>query len=299
MNKLILLFLFTLSATAQIKGVVKDSITKEPIAYVNIFSSEKKEFNSESNGEFSIDVKQNTTLTFQAFGYYSKSIKTENNIEVYLSPKDTPIEEVLVIGKKNAIEKEIDIYESSGFRYHNYNHGCAILLKRDSLKTTCNFLKKIKFHTNSKIEKSKIKFFVLNSTKNKTLGETQIFKDTIITVKKGSNGNLVDLSSFNIEIPEDGLFLCFENLLIEENKYVFDRLVTLPSGEKRTMKGVSYQPEISLVPSDKFLVLYRRFDVWDDAHKIMLDHPKSYENLLMRKYHNKYLTPSIKITLTN
>ena len=29
------------------------------------------------------------------------------------------------------------------------------------------------------------------------------------------------MSSFNIEIPEDGLFLCFENLLIEENKYVF------------------------------------------------------------------------------
>ena len=33
MKKLILLFLFTLSAAAQIKGVVKDSITKEPIAY--------------------------------------------------------------------------------------------------------------------------------------------------------------------------------------------------------------------------------------------------------------------------
>ncbi len=36
MKKHILLFLFTISATAQIKGVVRDSITKEPKSYENL-----------------------------------------------------------------------------------------------------------------------------------------------------------------------------------------------------------------------------------------------------------------------
>jgi hypothetical protein len=289
--------LFTISGIAQIKGVVRDSITKEPIAYVNIFSDEKKEFNSESNGLFSIDVKQKSRLTFQVIGYYSKSVVAENNLEIYLKPKETEIEEVFVIGKKKSIEKEIDIYETSGFRYHNINHGCAILLKRDSLKTTCTFLSKIKFHTNSKNENSKIKFFILNCLKNNALGETKIFGDSILSVKKGSNGNVIDLS--NIQIPEEGVFLCFEKLLIEENKYFYETTVKMSNGEKKVFKQMRYQPEISLVPSDQFLVLYRRSDKWEAAQKIMLDNPKSYENLLMRKYHNKYLTPSIKITLTN
>lgn len=299
MKQLILLFLFTISATAQIKGVVKDSVTKQPIAYVKIFSEEKTEYNSETNGLYTINSKLNSKLTFQAFGYCTKTISAGNNMEVFLRPKENQIEEVIIKSKTNKISKEIDIYESRGFRYHNSNHGCAILLKNDSTNTNCKFLKKIKFHTNSKIENSKLKFFILNATKNNSLGETKIFGDSIISIKKGSNGNVIDLSNFNIQIPEEGVFLCLENLLIEENKYFFERLVRLPSGEKREMKGFSYQPEISLIPSDKFLVLFRRFDVWDETSKIMLENPKSYENLLMRKYHNKYLTPSIKITLSN
>jgi hypothetical protein len=299
MKQLILLFLFTISATAQIKGVVKDSITKEPIAYVKIFSEEKTEYNSETNGLYTINSKLNSKLTFQAFGYYSKTISAENNMEVFLTPKENQIEEVIISSKINKISKEIDIYESSGFRYHNINHGCAILLKNDSTNTNCKFIKKIKFHTNSKIENAKLKFFILNTSKNTSLGETKIFGDTIISIKKGSNGNIIDLSSFNIQIPDEGVFLCLENLLIEENKYFFETTGRMPNGEKRTFKQMKYQPEISLVPSDKFLVLFRRFDVWNEASKIMLENPKSYENLLMRKYHNKYLTPSVKITLSN
>jgi hypothetical protein len=38
---------------------------------------------------------------------------------------------------------------------------------------------------------------------------------------------------------------------------------------------------------------------WIKASKQILDKPKSYENLLMRKYHDKYLMPSMKIILTN
>lgn len=299
MKKLILLFLFTISATAQIKGVVKDSITKEPIAYVNIFTKEKGTFTSETNGTFNINSKLDSKLTFQIFGYKSKTIIAKNDLEILLQPKTNEIQEVIIETRKNKQLKEIDLYESSGFRYHNHNFGCAVLLKNDSTNNNCKFINKIKFHTDSEIADAKLKFTILGCSEKNNPDDFQIFMDTIISVKKGKHGNEINLSKFNITIPKNGVFICFEKLLIEENKYHFEITGKMPNGEKKTFKSMSYEPEISLVPSTELLVFYRISDSWFEAQKIMLENPKSYENLLMRKYHDKFLTPSIKITLSN
>ncbi len=299
MKKFILLLLFTISASAQIKGVVRDSITKEPIAYVNIFTEEKGVFNTEANGIFNINKKLDTKITFQMLGYKSKTILAKNDLEVLLQPNITEIQEVLIESRKNKLLKEIDLYESNGFRFHNGNHGCAILLKNDATNTACKFINKIKFHTQSEIHGAKLRFVILGCGESNNPIDSEVFHDTIISVKKGNNGNEIDLSNLNISIPENGIFICFENLYIEENKYEHERTAKMPNGEKKTYKIMSYEPEISLVPSTELLVYYRRFDKWEAAQKIMLENPKSYENLLMKKYHNKYLTPSIKITLTN
>lgn len=299
MKNYILLFLFTISASAQIKGEVRDSITKEPIAYVNIFTEEKEVFNTEANGIFNINKKLDTKITFQMLGYKSKTILAKNDLEVLLQPNITEIQEVLIESRKNKLFKVIDLYESNGFRFHNGNHGCAILLKNDSTNTACKFINKIKFHTQSEIDGAKLRFVILGCGESNNPIDSEVFHDTIISVKKGNNGNEIDLSNLNISIPENGIFICFENLYIEENKYYYERTAKMPNGEKKTYKSMSYEPEISLVPSTELLVYYRRIDKWEAAKKIMLDNPKSYENLLMRKYHNKYLTPSIKLTLTN
>lgn len=299
MKKIILLFLFTISVSAQIKGVVKDSLTGEPIAYVNIFSEEKKVFNSEANGVFTIDQKIDSKLTFQIFGYKSKTILAKNNLEVLLQPKNNEIQEVVIESRKNKLTKEIGLYETSGFRYRNYNFGCAVLLKKDSTNKACKFINKIKIHTQSEIDGAKLKFTILGCSETNNPIDSEVFHDTIIAVKKGKNGNEIDLSKYNIIIPEKGVFICFENLFIEENKYYFDAPWRSPEGEKKIVKRMSYEPEISLVPSTELLVYYRIAETWFAAQKIMLDNPKSYENLLMRKYHDKFLTPSIKITLSN
>lgn len=299
MKHIILLLLFTFSATAQIKGVVKDSLTGEPIAYAKIFSEEKMEYNSEANGVFTINSKANSKLTFQMFGYKTKTVVGTNDLEVLLQPKTTEIQEVLIKSRKKKQFKEIDLYESSGFRYHNGNHGCAILLKNDSTNTNYKFIDKIKFHTQSEIDGAKLKFVILGCNESNNPEDSQVIHDTIISVKKGKNGNELDLSKLDIAIPENGVFICFENLFIEENKYYYETTGRMLNGEKKTFKSMSYEPEISLVPSTQLLVYYRRIDKWEAAQKIMLENPKSYENLLMRKYHDNYLTPSIKITLSN
>lgn len=299
MKKLILLFLSSLLANAQIKGVVKDSLTGEPIQFVNIYASNNKVFNSDSKGNFVLEENIKGKAIFQLFGYQSKSCELSDNMEIKLIPIENQIKEVIIKREKQKIEKEIDIFESYGFRYHNNNHGCAILLKRDSLNKNCNFLKKIKFHTDSNIDKAKLKISFLNNSKFHSIEQNEIVHDTIIEVKKGARSNLLDLSNTNIQIPDEGLFICFENLLIEENKYFFETTGRMPNGEKKTFKSMSYEPEISLVPSNQFTVYYRRFSTWEKAKKVIIENPNSYEMLLMKKYHEKILTPSVKITLTN
>ena len=58
MKQILFLLLISFSLSAQIKGVVKDSISGKPIAYVNIWvENENIGTTSEENGSFSLDIK--------------------------------------------------------------------------------------------------------------------------------------------------------------------------------------------------------------------------------------------------
>ena len=71
MKKFILLFLFTISATAQIKGVVRDSITKEPIAYAAIvYENTEIGTNANEKGEFELTKHEsNFIINVSCLGY--------------------------------------------------------------------------------------------------------------------------------------------------------------------------------------------------------------------------------------
>jgi hypothetical protein len=67
MKAILLLFLFSISLSAQIKGVVKDSLTGNPIPYVNIWiENENIGTTSEEDGSFLIDLKNDSVLFFSA-----------------------------------------------------------------------------------------------------------------------------------------------------------------------------------------------------------------------------------------
>jgi len=77
-----LFFLFlSFSLSAQIKGVVKDSISGEPIPYVNIWvENETIGTTSELDGSFSLDLKEEKILVFSALGFETKKISSKNEI---------------------------------------------------------------------------------------------------------------------------------------------------------------------------------------------------------------------------
>ncbi|WP_052201452.1 carboxypeptidase-like regulatory domain-containing protein [Flavobacterium psychrophilum] len=88
MQKTLLLFLVSFSITAQIKGVVKDSISGKPIPYVNIWvQNENIGTTSEENGEFTISsTDKNKNLIFSALGFEKKN---HERIKIYFSKFET------------------------------------------------------------------------------------------------------------------------------------------------------------------------------------------------------------------
>jgi hypothetical protein len=122
----------------------------------------------------------------------------------------------------------------------------------------------------------------------------------LVDIKKGNKKNIKDVSSLNIKIPEKGFYIVLEKLLIEENKYSFKVNYKNQSGQNNNYRTFTYQPNFAYLPSEDNNILYANNTLnWTKHDKVKIKNPKSYENLLMRKYHDKYLVPSLEITLTN
>jgi hypothetical protein len=297
----LLIFLTTFSLSAQIKGVVLDSISGKPIAYANIWlENENIGTTSEENGTFLLDIKEEKNIVFSALGYETKTIKSTEIKQVYLKAIVYEMEEIVLEIPKKTKEFEVGNYESSGFRWHlNYNFN-AIYFESNEETEKHPYLKEIKFHTISKIKNSKIRIRIVECNTDLSLGTDIIDEPILVDIKKGSKKNVEDVSNLKIKIPENGFFIVFEKLLIKENKFCLERKYKNSSKVKSTIKSCSYEPNLAYIPSEQNNVLYANNTLnWTKQDKVKLDKPKSYENLLMRKYHDKYLVPSIEITLTN
>ena len=301
MNKFLVFFLFlTFSLSAQIRGVVKDSITGEPIPFVNIWvENETVGTTSESNGSFSLDIKEEKMLVFSALGYEVKKASSRTDI-ILLKPKVFELKEVVIEQPKFKNEIEVGNYETSGFRIGLGNINSAVYFKPYDEMITHPFLKKIKFLTKSDIENAKIRIKILTINADNSPGESLIDEEIIVSVKKGKNKNTIDLSGYRFKIPLNGFFISFEKLLIEENKYYTEHTYKDHQGNKITQKSMSIEPELCFIPIEYDIIWQSTINGnWTKSKKHILKDPKSYENLLMRKYHDKYLAPSMTITLTN
>jgi len=301
MNKFLVFFLFlTFSLSAQIRGVVKDSITGEPIPFVNIWvENETVGTTSESNGSFSLDIKEEKMLVFSALGYEVKKASSKSEV-ILLKSKVFELKEVVIEQPKFNKEIEVGNYETSGFRIGLGNINSAVYFKPYDEMITHPFLKEIKFLTKSDIENAKIRIKILSVNTDNSPGESLIDEEIIVSVKKGKSKNIVDLTEYRFKIPLVGFFISFEKLLIENNKYYNEYTYKDNQGNKVTRKSMSIEPELCFIPIEYDIIWQSTINGnWTKSKKHILKDPKSYENLLMRKYHDKYLAPSMTITLTN
>lgn len=221
-KRLFLLLVFiTCSVSAQIKGIVKDSLTGKPISYVNIWvENENIGSTSEENGTFFINTEaKGKRLIFSTLGYEKKIIKASEASEVNLKLTAYSLNEVVI--SKSIGTKSIEIGKTNNEIYQAFDNGPKIDTKYFPYKTSYNktkYLKQVTIYTDSRIENAIIKIHFYEVAPNGSPGEELLDKDFVVSVKKGTRINRFDLKEFNLKFPKKGLFVGFEKLMIENNK---------------------------------------------------------------------------------
>ena len=109
---LFLLSLFvSISASAQIKGVITDSLTNEPLMYITVqYEGKVVGGISNANGEYQVETHKGwDELTFSAVGYITKKVKLNPGtrvLNVKLQPDDIMLSEVVVKPKKEKYSRK-------------------------------------------------------------------------------------------------------------------------------------------------------------------------------------------------
>ena len=108
---LLLLLFASAGASAQIRGVITDSLTHEPLMYITV-QYEGKGVGGISNaeGEYQVETRKGwNELTFSAIGYITKKVKFApgtKELNVALAPADVMLSEVVVKPKKEKYSRK-------------------------------------------------------------------------------------------------------------------------------------------------------------------------------------------------
>jgi len=288
-----LFFFITFSLSAQIKGVVKDSISGEPIPYVNIWvENEAIGTTSEANGSFSLDIKEDKVLVFSALGFETKKLSSKSEV-ILLKPKVFELKEVVIEQPK--FKKEIEIGNfNKPLGYHisgDLEWSNAKFFKYETTYEQTKFVKKIKITTRSKVNNAKFKIRIFSVNKEGSPEDDLLYEDIIVTVKKGKRKNIIDISNFKLVFPKEGLFIAYEVLKIESNKYEFKYT---ENESKKLVKKTFYAPDFECNLVEEQNTYHFKLGKW-----IKLQKWHNNETGLQERYNNKVFEPAINLILTN
>lgn len=209
------------SASAQTRGVIKDSLTGKPVPFVSIWSeNENIGTTSEEDGTFEINTNEKSkTLIFNSLGFEKKKLPVSKTAVVLLRQKTNELEEVVVRKSKETRRREIGTIESSVLEA--FENQPKIDLKffpyQSDYKQT-GFIKKIGLITDSRIENATIKIHLYSVDANGFPGGELLDRDLIVTVGKGNRQSKFDMGKYNLAFPKTGIFVGFEKIMIEKNK---------------------------------------------------------------------------------
>lgn len=288
MNKFLVLFFTSFPLFAQIKGVVKDSISGEPIPFVNIWvDGENIGTTSEIDGSFVLDVKQEKVLIFSALGYEIKKGSSKNEI-IFLSQKVFELNEVMI--ERPKFQKEIEIGEKlqkKAIRISSIIGNLkALYFPFYESYEESRFIKKIIVFTQSQIPNAKFKLRILSVNSSGFPG-ADLIEEIIVTVKKGRNENVINFEKYNLVFPNNGVFIVFETLFLDTNK-------SYTTNTNQKTKATLYEPGLI-------------YNFVDDQNSFVFTATGWYkfprqpisEKGYFKIYNNKVFEPAINLILTN
>lgn len=205
---------------SQIRGVVKDSISGEPIPFVNIWvENETIGTTSEADGTFFLEASKQKSIVISVLGYERKTLKGSEISEVFLKPTTYNLREVVILNKKQS--KQIEIGDIKNAIFQSFDNGPKIEAKffpYQASYSKTKFIKEVTIFTDSRIDDATIKLHFYSVDENGFPGEELLTKDYIVTLKKGVIKHRFNISQFDLVFPEKGMFVAYEKLLIESNK---------------------------------------------------------------------------------
>jgi hypothetical protein len=253
----ILLFAFILilfNAHSQFNGIVKDSVTQQPVPFVNIWiDGETIGTTSNENGEylFKQDI-IGKRIVLSSIGYKKKTIVVISEEQVILlQPEAVHLREVIVKAKRKGKPKRNTIGEdfkvSNVRRFFFCGESPYIAAKyfpyQDDYSKT-PYLAGFEIVTSSPLDSATFNIR-LYSVNEKGEPDQPLYADNIMSVaRKGINLTTVVLTD-QIEFPVNGLFVAFEFLIIESNKYTF----TIPGTVEK--KETAYMPALGTIPTEE------------------------------------------------
>lgn len=285
MKAILFFILFSISASAQIKGVVKDSLTGQPIPYVNIWvENENVATTSEEDGTFSIAVDKDKNLIFSALGYEKKTLKAAQVGQVLLFSKAFALDEVVISNSIGTKQNVIGLTENTVAQA--FDNGPRIDVKffpyQAEYKKT-PYLKRVTVYTDSRIEEATVKLHFYKVDANGYPGDELLQKELIVKVKNGTKINKIDMSDFGLVMPKNGLFVGFEKLMIEKNKK--EKIVINPVTKATQIQRTYYPLMLYNYVERDFLFTFSG-GKWSKQTEVTSGKIKVYE-------------PAIHLTLTN
>lgn len=285
---------------------VQDSISKEPIPYVNILvENQNNGTSANEKGEFSFSKSANgRTVVFSAIGYKPKRIIFYDTISViYLQSVAIELSEVIIQASKKSKKQQLDRFKKSDIETSFANNQYPWLLAQyfpfsDSLRDT-PFLENISIYTESKVANAKFIIKIVQCDSAGVPGALLHHENILATAKKGNHATQVNVSDLMITIPDNGLFIVVECLLIEANKHEFRYT---KAGSKETFTKIRYNPSIGGVLVDNFSNTWFYTDrlQWQKfSTKLNVPDTFKVSEKSFNLYHNKMPKLAISITLSD
>jgi hypothetical protein len=250
------LFLFFFLATgqathAQVKGIVRDKDTGQPIPYASIWhEQDDKGTTAEPDGSFLFKAAgtENKNLVIAAAGYEKAMVPASQNMEIFLTPKPAVSKKKQAATTGQTRKKVIGNFRKSSIKGTFYgNDGTPYVLARfypyDTSYAQTPFLNAVSLFAWSKIPQATFQLRVFGVQANGEPGEDLLPERLILTAPKGQRLITADLSSYRLPMPHQGLFIGFEWLVIEANKrpYRYTR-----QGGKVKHQAISYEPDLGI-----------------------------------------------------
>ncbi|MGV3642379.1 MAG: hypothetical protein ACO1NZ_17785, partial [Adhaeribacter sp.] len=111
----------------------------------------------------------------------------------------------------------------------------------DSSYALTPFIQSVSMLTRSQLPQASFQLRLFSADEQGNPGQDLLPGGLLVQAEKGQHQTLVDLSSHQLPMPKNGLFIGFEWLIIEANRYEYTR-----STGKLSRKAVSYEPQLGV-----------------------------------------------------